>query len=188
MIEINVARDLLYSDAADGESSRGHGWIYVVLCLAMAVSSWWWTQNKQLEVEFLLQEKDMQAQSLVKIQKTLSRLELYQEEKKLLRRAVEERQVQQLGKQQPMVLLQGVQQSIDGLGIWLDHVQMADQAVEIRGQSFSYQEIEKYIDSLGNHQVMMSLPVVEILDHVDSEGTKIFSFVIRFVLESQVTA
>ena len=188
MIEINVARDLLYPDAADGEFSRGHGWIYVVLCLGMAVSSWWWTQTKQQEVEFLLQEKDVQVQSLVKMQKTLSRLESYQKQKQLLRRAVEERHVQQLGKQQPMALLHGVQQSIDGLGIWLDHVQMADQAVEIRGQSFSYQEIEKYIDSLGNHQVIRSLPVVEILDQVDSEGAKIFSFVIRFVLESQVTA
>ncbi len=188
MIEINVARDLLYPDTVDGQSSRGHVWIYVVLCLGMAVSSWWWTQNKQQEVEFLRQEKDVQVQSFVKIQKTLSRLESYQKQQQLLRRAVEERQVQQLGKEQPMVLLQGVQQSIDGLGIWLDHVQMADQAVELRGQAFSYLEIEKYIDSLGNHQVMMSLPVVEILDHVDSEGTKIFSFVIRFVLESQVTA
>ncbi len=188
MIEINVARDLLYPDAADGEFSRGHGWIYVVLCLAMAVSSWWWTQNKQLEVEFLLQEKDMQAQSLVKMQKTLSRLESYQQEKQLLRRAVEERHVQQLGKEQPMALLQGVQQSIDGLGVWLDHVQMADQAVELRGQAFSYLEIEKYIDSLENHQVIRSLPVVEIHDQVDREGEKIFSFVIRFGLASQVTA
>ena len=188
MIEINVARDLLCSDTVDGESSRGHVWIYVVLCFGMAVSSWWWTQSKQQEVEFLLQEKEVQAQSLVKMQKTLNRLESHQNQKQLLRRAVEERHVQQLGKQQPMALLHGVQQSIDGLGLWLDHVQMTDQVVEIRGQSFSYQEIEKYIDSLENHQVIRSLPVVEILDHSDSERAKIFSFVIRFVLESQVTA
>lgn len=188
MIEINVARDLLRSDTEDGVSSRGHGWIYVVLCLGVVVSSWWWTQNKQQEVEFLLQEKEVQAQSLVNMQKTLSRLESYQNQKELLRRAVEERHVQQLGRQQPMALLHGVQNSIDGLGIWLDHVQMADQAVEIRGQSFSYQEIETYIDSLENHQVIRALPVVEILDYVDNEGAKIFSFMIRFVLESQVTA
>ncbi len=188
MIEINVARELLYPAREDKESPRGDVWIYVVLCLGMAVASWWWTQNKQQEVEWLLQEKDFQTQSFVKIQETLSRLEPYQKQKQRLHRTVQEKHEQELGKEQPMVLLRGVQRSIDGLAIWLDHVQMVDQAVEIRGQSFSYQEIEKYIDSLENHQVITSLPVVEILDLRDSEGEKTFSFVIRFVLKAQVTA
>ncbi len=188
MIEINLARELLNSARSVGKSSQGYGWVGVVLCLGIAAASWSWTQSKQQALEVLLQEKDVQTQSFVKLQATLNRLEQYQKHKQLLRRAVQERHVQELGKEQPMVLLQGVKRSIDGLGIWLDHVQMADQAVEIRGQSFSHQEIEKYIDSLENHQVIRSLPVVEILDQVDSEGEKVFSFVIRFVLESQVKA
>ncbi len=188
MIKINLARHLLYPTRPAREYNRGYGWICVVLCLGIAVSSWWWTQSKQQALEVLLLEKDVQTQSRVKLQATLSRLEQYQKHKQLLRRAVQERHVQALGKEQPMALLQGVKRSIDGLGIWLDHVRMADQAVEIRGQSLSHQEIEKYIDSLENHQVIRSLPVVEILDQVDSEGERVFSFVIRFVLESQVTA
>jgi hypothetical protein len=36
--------------------------------------------------------------------------------------------------------------------------------------------------------VITSLPVVEILDQEDRDGGKVFSFVIRFVLERQVTA
>ena len=65
---------------------------------------------------------------------------------------------------------------------------MVDQVVELRGQSFALQEIGKYIDTLENHQVITSLPVVEILDQEDRDGGKVFSFVIRFVLERQVTA
>ncbi len=188
MIEINLAREILCPVSAVEESDRSNGWIYVVLCLGIAVSSWWWTQSKQQELEGLIHDKDIQAQVLVKTQATLSRLEEYQEQAQLLRRTVQQRRMQVLGKEQPMVLLQGVKRSIDGLGIWLDHLQMIDQVVEIRGQSFSHQEIENYINALENHQVIRLLPIVEILDQVDGEGEEIFSFVIRFVLESQVTA
>ena len=65
---------------------------------------------------------------------------------------------------------------------------MVDQVVELRGQSFVLQEIGKYIDTLENHQVITSLPVVEILDQKDRDGEKVFSFIIRFVLERRVMA
>jgi hypothetical protein len=65
---------------------------------------------------------------------------------------------------------------------------MVDKVVELRGQSFALQEIGKYIDTLENHQLITSLPVVEILDHEDKDGEKVFSFIIRFVFERQVTA
>jgi hypothetical protein len=87
-----------------------------------------------------------------------------------------------------MTLLDGVSRSVDELEIWLDRVQMVDQDVEVRGQAFAMKEIGKYIDALENHQVITVLPVVEILDQNDSEDEKVFSFMIRFVLEQRVTA
>jgi len=188
MIEINLARQIQTASTVSRESNRGHGWICAVLCLGIGVSSWWWTQTKQQEFEYLLQEKNVQTQSLAKIQTTLSRLEQYQKEKQLLRGSFEKMHAQELGKKQPMALLDGVSRSVDGLDIWLDHVQMVDQVVELRGQSFDLQEIGKYIDTLENLQVITSLPIVEILDQEDRDGGKVFSFVIRFVLQRQVTA
>lgn len=188
MIEINLARQLQPATTVNRESYRVYGWICVALCLGIGLSSWWWTQIKQQEFEYLLQEKNVQTQSLAKIQTTLSRLEQYRKERQLLSRSFEEMHAQELGKKQPMALLEGISRSVDGLDIWLDHVQMVDQVVELRGQSFALQEIGKYIDTLENHQVITSLPVVEILDQEDRDGGKVFSFVIRFVLERQVTA
>ena len=188
MIEINLARQLQTVSKVNRESYRGYGWICAVLCLGIGVSSWWWTQIKQQELEFLLQEKNAQTQSLAKIQTTLSRLEQYQKEKQLLSGSYEEMHAQELGKKQPMALLEGVSRSVEGLGIWLDHVQLVDKVVELRGQSFALQEIGKYIDTLENHQLITSLPVVEILDKKDKDGEKVFSFIVRFVFERQVTA
>jgi len=188
MIEINLARQLQAASMVNRESYRGYGWICVALCLGIGVSSWWWTQSKQQEFEYLLQEKNVQMQSLAKIQTTLSRLEQYQKEKQLLRSSYEEMRAQELGKKQPIALLEGVSRSVEGLDIWLNHVQMVDQVVELRGQSFAFQEIGKYIDTLEKLQVITSLPVVEILDQEDRDGEKVFSFIIRFVLERQVTA
>jgi uncharacterized protein HemX len=188
MIEINLARQLQPAITVTRESFRGYGWICILLCLGLGGSSWWWTQIKQQEIESLLQEKNVQTQSLAKVQTTLSRLEQYQKEKQLLRGSYEEIHAQELGKKQPMALLDGVSRSVDGLDIWLDHVQMVDQVVELRGQSFVLQEIGKYIDTLENHQVITSLPVVEILDQKDRDGEKVFSFIIRFVLEQRVAA
>ncbi len=188
MIEMNLAHQLQSGTMVNRELSRGYAWIVIVLCLGIGVACWWWTQVKQQELESLLQRKQVQAQSLTKIQMTLSQLNEHEKEKQLLSSAFKEIQEKALLKKQPIALLDGVNRSIQGLGIWLDRVQMADQAVEIGGKSFSHQEIEKYIDSLENHQVIRSLPVVEIIDQVDSEGDKVFSFVIRFVFESQVTA
>ncbi len=188
MIEINLARQLQIVSTVNRESYRGYGWICAVLCLGIGVSSWWWTQIKQQELEFLLQEKNVQTHSLAKIQTTLSRLEQYQKEKQLLSGSFEEMHAQELGKKQPMALLEGVSRSVEGLDIWLDHVQMVDKVVELRGQSFALQEIGKYIDTLENHQLITSLPVVEILDQEDKDGEKVFSFIIRFVFERQVAA
>lgn len=188
MIEINLARQLQSATMVNRELSRGYGWIVVVLYLGIGVTSWWWTQIKQQEFETLLQEKHVQTQSLEKNQATLSRLEQYQKETKLLRRSYEKMYVAELVKKQPIDLLDGVSRSVEGLDIWLDHIQMVDHVVELRGRSFAIQEIGKYIDRLENYQVITSLPAVEILDQDDSAGGKVFSFVIRFVLKQQVAA
>ena len=188
MIEINLARQLQTAPVENRESYHGYGWICAVLCLGIGMSSWWWTQIKQQELEYLLQEKNVQTQSLTKFQTTLRRLEQYQEEKHLLSSTYEKMHAQELGKKQPMALLEGVSRNVDGLDIWLDHVQMVDQVVELRGQSFALQEIGKYIDRLESDQVITSLPVVEILDKKDRDGEKVFSFIVRFELEQRVTA
>ncbi len=188
MIEINLARQLQATPTDKQVSTRGDVWVGVVLCLGMGVGSWWWTYSQQQEHEYLLQEKQVQAQSLTKIKATLSRLEQYQEEKQRLSETFKARHAQESGKKQPMTLLDGVSRSVDGLEIWLDRVQMADQVVELRGQSFALKEIGKYVDALEKNQVITVLPVVEILDQDDREDGKVFSFMIRFVLEQRVTA
>jgi len=188
MIEINLARQLQAASTVNRESYRGYGWICAVLCLGIGVSSWWWTQMKQQEFAYLLKEKNVQTQSLEKVQMALSRLERYQKEKELLSGSYEEMHAQELRKKQPMALLDGVSRSVDGLDIWLDHVQMVDQVVELRGQSFALKEIGKYIDALESLQLITSLPVVEILDKKDRDEEMVFTFIVRFVLERRVTA
>jgi type IV pilus assembly PilN-like protein len=188
MIEINLARQLQTAPTVKMESYRSYGWMCAVLFLGICAASWWWTQIKHQEWEFLLQEKNVQTQSLEKIQTTLNRLEKLQKEKQFLSVSYEEMYAQELGKKQPMVLLEGVSRSVEGIDIWLDHIQMVGRIVELRGQSFALHEIGKYIDTLENHQLITSLPVVEILDQEDKDGGKVFSFFIRFVLGRQVTA
>lgn len=186
MIQINLARHIQRLPMKNGASARGYGWVGVVFCLSIGVASWWWTQIQQQEYENLLQEKHVQTQYFDQIHATLGRLEQYQEEKQRLGDAIESMQAQTLEKRQPMVLLDGVSRSIDGLDIWLDRVQMLGQVVELRGQSLALKDIGKYIDALENHQVITSLPVVEILDQNDREGGETFSFMIRFSLSQQV--
>ncbi len=187
MIQINLARQIQNLPMKDGATTRGYAWIGVVFGLVIGITSWWWTQIQQQEYENLLQEKHVQMISFDKIHATLGRLEQYQEETQRLGKAVEAMHAQELGKKQPMVLLGGVSRSIDGLEIWLDRVQMLDQVVELRGQSLALKDIGKYIDVLENHQVITSLPVVEILDQHDGESGKTFSFMIRFALKQVST-
>ena len=93
-----------------------------------------------------------------------------------------------IGRKEPMTLLHGVSQSLAGLDLWLDSVQMADRAVELRGQSLALQEIGKYLDALERDHVITALPVVEILDQEDRDRGEIFSFTIRFALGKEVPA
>lgn len=187
MIQINLARQIQSLPMKNGASTQCYGWVGVVFCLVIGITSWWWTQIQQQEYENLVQEKQVQTQYFDKTQATLSRLEQYQEEKQRLGHAVEAMHAQELDKKQPMVLLDGVSRSIEGLEIWLDRVQMLDQVVELRGQSLALKDIGKYIDALENHQVITSLPVVEILDQHDGESGKTFSFMIRFALKQVST-
>jgi len=188
MIEINLVRQLPTGTTFDETSKQGYGLIIVVLFLGIGVATWGWTQVKQQEFENLLQEKAMHTQSLAAIHATLNRLEQYQEEKRRLRDSFEELHEKEEGKKQPMALLNGVSQNIDGLDLWLDRVQMVDQVVELRGQSLALQEIGKYLDALESDHVITSIPVVEILDQNDRDKGKVFSFMIRFVLNSKVPA
>ena len=187
MIEINLARELQVSEVQMKSSSRGLGWIGVVLCLVIGVMAWEWTQMQQEKYANLLQAKEVQSQSLAKTQKNLDLLEQYKEEKQRLGDMVQALYAQRIGKQQPMALLDGVGRSAEGLEVWLDRVQIVDQVVELNGQSLTLKDIGKYLDALEDLHIMAALPVVEIYDKKDKESGSLFSFMIRFTLGPQVT-
>ncbi len=187
MIQINLARQFRKRAMKNGVSARCYGWVGMVFCLGIGVASWWWTQIQQVEYEKLIQERHVQRQYLDKVQATLSLLEQYQKEKQLLGDAFEALHTRSNEKMVPLVLLNGVSRGVDGLEIWLDRVQMLDQIVELRGQSLALNDIGKYIDALEDHQLITSLPVVEILEKNEKESGKTFSFMIRFTLNQQVS-
>ena len=188
MIEINLARQCRQpAIMVDEVSNRSYWWICAVLGLGIGMASWWWTKSQEQEYANLLQEKHIQAQLLAKTHTTLSRLEQYRKERQLLHDAFEVIHTKKSEEKQPIALLNGVSRSVEGLEIWLDRVQMVDQIVELRGQSFSFKHIGKYVDTLENHHVIISLPVVEIFEEKDRDSGKVFSFMIRFVLGQQVT-
>ena len=186
MIKINLARQCRQSAMfGDGPTSRRHGWIYVGLSLAIGVASWWWTQIQEQEYSNLLQEKHIQTQTFAKIQSTLEHLKQTQKERQRLKEAFEVINAKQSEEIQPTVLLRGVSLSADHLAVWLDRVQIVDGIVELRGQSFSLKDVGKYVDALETHQVITSLPVVEILEEKDKNSGTVFSFMIRFVVGQQ---
>lgn len=187
MIEINLARQLHGTSAKNRFSNQGFALLGIVFSLVVITASWWWIQIKQQELEYLLQEKNLQVQSLADVHTTLNQLQGYQEEKAQLSGSLQVVYAPELRKQQPMVVLDGVSRCVDGLGMWLDRVQIIDQVVELRGQSLSLQEIGKYIDALENQQVVTSLPVIEILDQQGRDRETLFSFMIRFALAPHVT-
>ncbi len=187
MIEMNLARQLHGTSTKNIFSTRSFVVLGVVSFLVVVTASWWWIQIQQQELEYLLQEKSIQVQSLTDMHTTLNQLQRYQEEKVLLSESLQVIHAQELNKKQPMVVLDGVSRNVDGLDIWLDRVQIIDQVVELQGQSFSLQEIGKYIDVLESQQVITSLPVIEILDQQGRDREKLFSFMIRFALGPHVT-
>ena len=187
MIEVNLARQIQVSSTVCVGSHRHYGWVAILLLVGVGLASWWWTMGKQYEYDALLQEREAQARSLAKIKTSLNRLERYQEEKLRLGGSFEAMHAQELGRTQPMSLLDGVSRSGEGLDIWLDRLHMVDQLVELHGQSFVLEEIAKYIDALENRGVITSLPVVEILDQEGNDNSKLYSFMIRFVMDPQVT-
>ena len=186
MIEINLARQLQPDGLGRTSGKWGYGVICTVLCLALGATSWWWTQFKQQELQSLLQEKQAYTQSSRDIQATLSRLEQYQQDKLILRTSFDEIEAHEVSSRQPMILLHGVSQSVAGLDIWLNRIQMVDQTVELRGQSVTMQEIGKYVDALENHDVITSLPSVEIIDQESQSKGADFLFVLRFTLKPKM--
>jgi len=183
MIEVNLARQLQIASTNNRPVLLGYGFIGALLCcLGVGMASWWWTQTKQQEFEYLLQEKEIHEQSLAKVQATVDHLKQDQAEAQRLRVALNERQAQAMTKNLPIIVVDGVSRSVEGLDVWLEHIQMVGQVVELRGQSFALKDIEAYIDALEKHRVITALPVLEILDHEDGEGGNVFSFMIRFVL------
>ncbi|MDH5588256.1 MAG: PilN domain-containing protein [Nitrospirota bacterium] len=188
MIKINLARQLQAVSTERQPSAGGSVWVAVVVSVAIFVGSGWWTYSQHQKHESLLQEKQVQTQSLAKITATVSRLEHYLEEKKRFSEIFQVMHAHESAKKQPMILLDGISRSVEGLEIWLDRVQMVDQVVELRGQSFALKDIGKYVDALENYQVITELPVVEILEQDDQESGKVFTFMIRFVLKERVAA
>ena len=186
MIEVNLARQL-----QDSMVHKEHSWLVCwlvggLMFMGVGVASWWWTQSLQQQIDSLLQEKMVKTQSLVRIQERLKIMERYSEQKKLLMTLVERLSRQEKEKAWPVPLLDGISQSVNGLDIWLERVQFEAQVVELHGQSLSLEDIGKFIEALENGQVIVSLPVVEILDR--SEGdSEAFPFMIRFAFDQKVT-
>lgn len=187
MIEINLARQLQRSVERKEPSWLVCWLVSGFVFMGVGVASWWWTLSLQQQVDSLLQEKMIKTQSLVRMQERLRNMERYGEQKKLLMASVERISGQENEKAWPVTLLDGVSRSIDGLDIWLERVQIEAQIVELHGQSLGLEDIGKFIEALENDRVIMSVPVVEILDRPEGES-EVFPFVIRFVFGQKVTA
>jgi Tfp pilus assembly protein PilN len=185
MIEINLARQLQHS-----VEHKEPSWLICWLVggfvfLGVGVACWWWTQSLQQQVESLLREKMVATKSLVLMQGRLKNMERYVEQKALLMTAVERMRAQEKEKAWPVALLDGISRNTDGLDIWLERVQLEAQVVELHGQSLGLEDIGKFIEALENDQVILNLPVVEILDRPKGES-EAFPFMIRFVFDQKV--
>lgn len=186
MIEINVARSLQRPGNLH-EYSRLFCWLVgVVVFMGFGVASWWWTQSLQEQVDALVQEKIVKMQDLVQIRESLDQLQRFHEQKVLLMTSIEQLSDQEREKAWPVKMLDGVSRNVEKLDIWLERVQLESRVVELRGQSLALEDIGKFMEGLEDDGIIVSLPVVEILDHPGGDSDA-FSFLIRFVWEQQVT-
>ncbi len=186
MIEINLARSLQRPVNPHKYSSLVCWLVGVVVSVGFVMASWWWTQSLQEQVDALLQEKIVKMQDLVQIKDSLKNLQRFNEQKVLLMTSIEQLSDQERVKAWPVILLDGVSRNVEELDIWLERVQLESRVVELRGQSLALEDIGKFIEGLENDGIIVSLPVVEILDHPGGESD-VFSFLIRFVWDQQVT-
>ena len=186
MIEIDLARSL-QRPVNPHEYSRLFCWLVgVVVSMGFGVASWWWTQSLQGQIDALFQEKIVKIQDLVQIKESLNKLQRFNEEKVLLVTSIEELRDQEKEKSWPVKMLDGVSRNVEKLDIWLERVQLESRVVELRGQSLALEDIGIFMEGLENDGIIVSLPVVEILDHPGGESD-VFSFLIRFVWDQQVT-
>lgn len=186
MIEINLARSL-QRQVNPHDYSRLFCWLVgVVVFMGFGVASWWWTQSLQGQVDALFQEKIVRIQDLVQIKESLNKLQRFNEQKVLLMTSIEQLSAQEREKAWPVKMLDGVSRNVEKLDIWLERVQLESRVVELRGQSLALEDIGNFMEGLENDGIIVSLPVVEILDHPGGESD-VFSFLIRFVWDQQVT-
>ncbi len=186
MIEINLARSL-QRQVIPHEHSRLVCWLVgVVVSMGFGMASWWWTQSLQEQVDVLFQEKIVKIQDLIQIKESLKNLERFNEQKVLLMTSIQQLNDQEREKAWPVILLDGVSRNVEELDIWLERLQLESRVVELRGQSLALEDIGKFIEGLENDGIIVSSPVVEILDHPGGESD-VFSFLIRFVWDQQVT-
>lgn len=186
MIEINLARSLQRPGNPHEYSKLFCRLVGVVVFMGFGVASWWWTQSLQEQVDALVQEKIVKTQDLVQIRGSLDKLQRFHEQKVLLMTSIEQLSEQEREKAWPVKMLDGVSRNVEKLDIWLERVQLELRVVELRGQSLALEDIGKFMEGLENDGIIVSLPVVEILDHPGGESAA-FSFLIRFVWEQQVT-
>jgi Tfp pilus assembly protein PilN len=185
MIEINLARQLQRQVSPHEASWLVCGLVGVVVFLGVGVASWWWTKSLQDQVDALLQEKIIKMQNLVRIKERFHNVEHYAEQKSLLMTSVERISDQEKEKAWPVAVLNGVSRNVEELDIWLERVQLESRVVELHGQSLALEDIGKFMEALENDRIIMSLPMVEILDRPGGESDA-FPFLIRFVWDQQV--
>ncbi len=186
MIEINLARSL-QRQGNPHENSRLFCWLVgVAVFMGFGVASWWWTLSLQEQVDALFQEKIIKIQDLAQIKESLDKLQRFNEQKVLLMTSIKQLSDQEREMAWPVKMLDGVSRNVEKLDIWLERVQLESRVVELRGQSLAVEDIGKFMEGLENDGIIVSLPVVEILDHPGGESD-VFSFLIRFVWDEQVT-
>jgi Tfp pilus assembly protein PilN len=186
LIEINLARQLRC-----GEGHKASSWlvwwlVYGVMVMGVGMVSWWWTQSLQQQVDGLRQERMITIQTLRQMQEKLKSTERYDEQRRLLVMSLERIRGQEKEKAWPVVLLDGISKGLNELEIWLERVQFEGPVVELQGQSLGLEDIGHFIEVLENDQIIMSAPVVEILDGREGDS-EVFPFMIRFVLAQRIT-
>ncbi|HNP59455.1 MAG TPA: hypothetical protein PKM72_01375 [Nitrospirales bacterium] len=186
MIEINLARQIQRQVSPHKSSWLICMLVGLVVFMGFGGASWWWTKSLQEQVDALLQEKSVKMQALVRIKERLQNVESRKEQKALLMTSVGRLSDQEKEKAWPVALLDGVSRNVGDLDIWLERVQLESRMVELHGQSLALEDIVEFMEALENDRIIMSLPVVEILERPEGESVA-FSFLIRFVWDHQVT-
>jgi type IV pilus assembly protein PilN len=184
MIRVNLLAEPRAAGAKQRDDIRQQAVVALGLVILTASICLYYSGTLDRKIEALQAGKQEKRKQLAVLQDKLRQVQDYEQRKRLLEdknRVIDRLEWSQSG---PVMVLDLVSQSLEPVRLWLVHLSLKDNAVELEGKALTNDDVVEFVHNLRRTEYFTSVRLAESRAGLDAK-TNVFQFKLNMMLKDE---